>query len=277
MSETEPSEYLESIDRLTRDLKNAAITLSEHEVRFLVDAYYAMQRDRIRGAHQARTLEKSDEPHAVLMWLTDQRGTLEKQVARALDAYSASQPAGQWARSIVGIGPIISSGLIANIDIRKAPTVGHIWRYAGQDPTMIWEKGKKRPWNGSLKRLCWIIGESFVKVSSNDRDVYGQIYLKRKEYEALKNDAGDYAEQANNALTQKNYRDDTKAKAVYMTGKLPPGHLHARAKRYAVKIFLSHLHHVMFELQFNEKPPRPFIIEHGGHTHFMEPPNWSMK
>lgn len=271
----QPSEFLESINRLTRDLKNASITLSAHEVRFLVDSYYGMQGDRIRGAHQSRTLDKNNEPHAVLEWLTDQRATLEKQVARALDAYSASQPAGQWARSIVGIGPIISSGLIANIDIKKAPTCGHIWRYAGQDPTMIWEKGMKRPWNGSLKRLCWIIGESFVKVSGNDRDIYGKIYVARKEYESTKNEAGEYAEQATKAL-KKNFSDDTKAKGIYLTGKLPPGHLHSRAKRYAVKMFLSHLHHVMYMIEYNTLPPKPFVIEHGGHVHFIAPPNWPM-
>ena len=277
MDDVTPDEFLESITRLSRDLRNASITLSDHEARFLVDAYYAMQKDRIRGAHQSRTLEKSAEPHTVLLWLTGQRATLEKQVARALDAYSGANLAGQWARSITGIGPIIASGLIANIDIRKAPTVGHIWNYAGQNPDIVWERGKKRPWNGSLKRLCWIIGESFVKVSSNENDVYGKMYIKRKEYETAKNEAGDYKAQAEKALAAKNYRDDTKAKGIYLTGKLPPGHLHSRAKRYAVKIFLSHLHHVMYELHHQAKPPRPFVIEHLGHTHFMVPPNWPMQ
>ena len=40
---------LDPITRLTRDLRAAARTLSEDEARFLVDAYYAMQRDRIRA------------------------------------------------------------------------------------------------------------------------------------------------------------------------------------------------------------------------------------
>ena len=41
-----------NIFRLTRDLKNAARTLSDAEARFLVDAYYMMQRDRIRASNQ---------------------------------------------------------------------------------------------------------------------------------------------------------------------------------------------------------------------------------
>ena len=41
-----------------------------------------------------------------------------------------------------GIGPVIAAGLLANIDIKQAPTVGHIWRFAGLDPTNKWI-GKK--------------------------------------------------------------------------------------------------------------------------------------
>ena len=269
-----PSEFLKSIQRLTRDLRSASVTLSEREARFLVDAYYAMQRDRIRAAHQNRTLTDNAEPHDVLGWLQAQRDTLEKQIARALDAYSDGQPAGRWARSITGIGPIISAGLIANIDIRQAPTVGHIWRFAGLDPTMKWEKNTKRPWNGSLKRLCFLIGESFVKVSNNENDIYGKVYAARKLYEQAKNAAGDYAGQAAASLAAKRFGDDTQAKKHYLAGQLPPARIHLRAERYATKLFLSHLHAVMFELEFGAPPARPYILDRGGHAHYIAPPNW---
>ena len=75
---------LTPVIRLTKDLKNAARTLSDDEARFLVDAYYAMQDDRIRAAHQHRSLTESGEPADVMTWLLDQREILEKQVARAL-------------------------------------------------------------------------------------------------------------------------------------------------------------------------------------------------
>lgn len=270
------SETLESVQRLTRDLRNAAITLSDTEARFLVDAYYAMQRDRIRAGHQQRTLAQGGEPNDVLGWLLGQRETLEKQIARALDAYSNAEPAGQWARSIVGIGPIIAAGLLANIDITKAPTVGHIWRFAGLDPTTKWSKGQKRPWNGSLKRLCYLIGESFVKVSGNENDIYGKIYKARKEYEIAKNEAGDYANQAREALAAKKFGEDTEARKHYEAGKLPPARIHLRAKRYAVKLFLAHYHHVLHETKLGSPPPKPYIIAHGDHAHYIAPPNWPL-
>ena len=276
---------LDPVSRLTRDLRDAARTLSTDEARFLVDAYYAMQRDRIRAGHQERTLNESGEPHDVMTWLAGQRETLENQIRRALDAYSAAQPAGVWARSIVGIGPVIAAGLLCHIDIKQAPTVGHIWRFAGLDPSVTWDKGKKRPWNGSLKRLCFLIGESFVKVSNNKADVYGKVYVSRKAYEIARNEAGAFADQAAASLAAKRFGADTDARKNYEAGRLPPARIHLRAERYAVKLFLAHLHHVMHEIEFKRPPDKPYVLsdaahlahpELAAHTHFIAPPNWPM-
>lgn len=270
-------EALASVARLTRDLRSAARTLSADEARFMVDAYYAMQRDRIRAAHQQRTLAESGEPNDLMAWLATQRETLEKQVASALDRYSAGTVAGAWARSIYGIGPIIAAGLLAHIDINKAPTVGHIWRYAGLDPTTKWEKKTKRPWNAELKRLCFLIGESFVKVQSYEGDVYGKVYAARKAMETAKNEAGAYAAQAAASLAEKKFGEDTDARKHYEAGRLPPARIHMRAKRYAVKLFLAHFHHVLHESALGTPPPKPYIITHGGHVDYVAPPNWPMR
>ena len=256
-----------NIFRLTRDLKNAARALSDAEARFLVDAYYMMQRDRIRAANQTDSLARAEEPNEIMAWFADQRETLEKQVARALDAYSGASVVGKWARSIKGIGPIISAGLLAHIDISKAPTAGHIYSFAGLIPGVAWEKGQKRPWNAKLKTLCWKVGESFVKVSGYDDDVYGHVYAERKALETAANERAAFAEQAEAALKAKKFGDDTKAKAIYLTGKLPPAHIHARAKRYAVKLFLSAYQEVAYFERYGVLPPRPWIIEKGGHAH----------
>jgi hypothetical protein len=232
-----------------------------------------MQRDRIRAAHQNRTLEAGGEPHDVMSWLATQREALETQVRGALDAYSSGQITGVWARSITGVGPVIAAGLLANIDITQAPTVGHIWRFCGLDPTVKWDKGTKRPWNGSLKRLCWLLGESFTKVSGNKSDTYGQVYKSRKESEIRRNEAGEYAEQAAASLAAKRFGDDTQAKAHYLAGRLPPARIHLRAQRYAVKLFLSDLHCVWFWTTYGTLPPKPYVIAHLGHAHYTTTPN----
>lgn len=266
---------LEPIVRLTRDLKNASATLSDAEARYLVDAYYQMQHDRIRADAQIRSQSDTEEPHEVLAWLAGNTASLEGQIKRALDAYSDHLPVGRWAKSITGIGPVITAGLLAHIDITQAPTVGHIWRFAGLDPTQAWEKKTKRPWNARLKTLCWKIGESFVKVSGHEADIYGKVYLARKAQEQERNEAGRFAEQAAAMLVAKKFRDDTGAKKAYESGTLPPGHVHARAKRYAVKLFLSHYHHVAYESHFGQPPPKPYILTpQGGHAHYVSVPNW---
>lgn len=263
---------LDPIERLSRDLREAATTLSDDEARFLVDAYYSMQEDRKRSDNQVRALSESGEPNRVLEWFATQSGTLEKQVAAALDRYSNAHPVGRWARSQVGIGPVISAGLLAHIDIEKCNTAGKLWRFAGLDPSQKWEKGKKRPWNAALKTLCWKIGESFVKVSGNEEAFYGAVYVKRKALETERNEAGANAEAAARVLTEKKIGKGTEAYKAYSIGKLPPAHIHARAKRYAVKLFLAHFQEVAFRERYNTAPPLPYPIAHMGHVDYIAPP-----
>jgi len=267
-------ENFDPVQRLSRDLADAALTLSDEEVRFLVDAYYQQQDNRIRAAGQIRSMGEG-EPHQVLVWLMDQSDTLENQIKRALDRYTQAHVTGTWMRSVYGIGPVISAGLLAHIDINKAPTVGHIWRFAGLDPTSKWEKKTKRPWNARLKVLCWKAGESFVKFSNNEQCYYGHVYKKRKELEQERNEALAFREQAAAILATKNIGKDTDAYKAYSVGKLPPAHIHARARRYAVKLFLSHLHGEMYRTILHEEPPLPYPIAILGHAHMIHPPRQS--
>lgn len=295
----------EPLNRLSRDLRKAATTLSADEARFLVDAYYQMQDNRIRSAAQVRQLTESGEPHDVLRWLEGNAETLENSIKSALDKYSASHTVGAWARSIVGVGPVICAGLLAHIDITKAPTAGHIWNYAGLNPSVSWEKGQKRPWNAALKTLCWKLGESFVKVSGNENAFYGAVYRERKACEIERNLRGELSAQAAEVMKRKKIGNDTDAYVWYagcltletakaaiegekaagavkkMAGEpgsgvpmLPPAHIHARAKRSAVKLFLSHLHQVWYEIEHGHPPVQPYALAHMAHAHFIAPPNW---
>jgi hypothetical protein len=161
---------------------------------------------------------------------------------------------------------------MAHIDVKRAPTAGSVWSFAGLNPEQVWRKGQKRPWNASLKVLAYKAGESFVKVQNNKNDTYGQIYRKRKDLEVARNEAGEFAEIAAAVLLAKKIGEDTDAYAAYSIGKLPPAHLHARARRYAVKLFLAHFHEVSYFLTFNKLPPLPYPIVHLGHTHMIDVP-----
>ena len=258
---------LEPIVKLSKDLKNASKTLSKQEVRYLVDTYYQIQEFRKATSNQIQSMNEAEEPTELITWLFENLKSLETQIKNALDVYTKNHPVGVWLQGIMGIGPVISAGLLAHIDIEKAPTAGHIWSFAGLDPTKTWEKGQLRPWNAKLKTLCWKIGQSFVKVSNNDKDVYGKLYKQRKEYEVAKNEAGEYKEQAESILKKKNIGKTTDAYKAYSVGKLPPAHIQQRAERYAVKIFISHLQEFWYEQHYGEKPPKPFAIAILGHAH----------
>jgi hypothetical protein len=147
--------------RLSKDLKAAAMLLSDEEARYLVDAYYQVQKIRVAQgnqvgsmeratlkdavppeeaelAHEETILEEQDkkakkEPHSVLDWFVLNAQNLEGQMKRALDSYSDSRVEGRWAKTMVGIGPVIAAGLMAHIDmnpwtcaLRNVPVIGEV-------------------------------------------------------------------------------------------------------------------------------------------------------
>ena len=272
MMEHTSAAEIEGIVKLTVDMKAAARSLSEAEARYHVDTYYTIQEQRIRAAGQVRAFSESGQPHITVQWVLDQNVKFERYIKGVLDIYSKANPVGEWSRGVKGIGPVLAAGLLAHIDITKAPTVGHIWSFAGLNPEAHWGKGEKRPFNARLKTLCWKIGESFVKVSGRDDAFYGKVYVERKAREIELNEAGVFAEQAGRVVKDRPKHAQIKR---YKEGKLPDGHIHMRAKRYAVKLFLSHWHFVAYEVEYREPPPKPYILtQEGGHAHFIAPPGW---
>jgi hypothetical protein len=258
------------ISTLERQLREMSTLLDREEARQLVKLYYDLQGYRIEAGNQAKAHEREEKPNALLLHFAAQFRTLERQMVLALDDYSTSTIVGRWSRSVKGIGPVIAAGLQAWLDIEKAPTAGHIWRYCGLDPTSKRVKGQKINYNPAVKVLCWKIGQSFVKVSGKEDAVYGQIYRQRKEYEQVKNEAGDYAEQAAAKLLTTRIQEP-RIKGIYESGMLPPGHIDARCQRYATKMFLSHWHHVAYRAHFHEDPPVPYPVAHLGHAHILLP------
>jgi hypothetical protein len=297
--------FMAAIDKLDRDLKQAARTLGRRQIRFLVDTYYQVQHFRIASSAQARTNAEGAEPNRLLVWNQDQMTSLEKNIQRALQEFSDTYTVGKWMMSICGIGPVISAGLLAHLEIEpwkcvkgKKPgsfcnranphgpechavsmaTGCHFWRFAGLDPTVKWEKGQKRPWNAELKCLvAFKAGECFVKVQSRESDVYGKLYRERKDLEIARNLEGKFKATAEAVLESKRIGKDTEAYKHYSQGMLPPAHLHSRARRWAVKMFLSHVHAAMFEDFYGKPAPRPYIFDHpelGDHRHYIPVPNW---
>lgn len=315
---------IDPVEKLTKEERAAASDLAASEARYLVNAYYTMQEHRMATGNQVRSLFESGEPNGAIRFFHKQYAQTEKNIQRILDVYTLEHPVGAWMRGIKGVGPVIAAGLLAHIDIHQAPTVGHIWSFAGLDPNVTWWGRKKaeehvqnvmgdtrkvtqehvrclaeragrkpenivriatgggekkltrsnltaalakRPWNAKLKTICWKLGEAFVKVQNYPDDIYGHVYAERKLLELARNEEQMFADQAKQILRERNIGKDTEAYKWYSRGMLPPAHIHARAKRYAVKLFLSHLHEFWYEYEFQETPPLPYPIAFQGHTH----------
>jgi hypothetical protein len=326
-------DQIEPLRNLDRDLRASARLLGRFQARNLVDLYYQVQEYRKRGANQTRAGEAEAEPTNVVYWVYDQTERLENNIRRALGEFAGAYRVGQWMQGQTGIGPVISAGLLAHLDIRRSPTAGHFWRFAGLDPSVRWESTatcqswlkeqfphvaladlpsiartwgrdvntltrfsttdhrgnakkltldgvakalSRRPWNADLKRLCWIAGDCFVKFSNHPKQYYGTIYNERKTWEAGRNADKAYADQAAHSLATKRFGADTIARKQYEQGLLPDARIHMRGLRYTVKMFLSHLHHVMHTDFFGRPPgvPYAFAKATGDHRHFVPLPNW---
>ena len=282
---------LQSFLTWSRKMALEAAGLSDREAGFIVYGYYMTQDTRKRADNQILALKKAGDPHGLVLWVAQNSRRLENNIKAMLDKYSAAQPLGEWARGLIGMGPVLTSGLLAHIDVTEAKTAGAVWRFAGLDPSQEWVSAVKaaafvaehgvspdtaalaadkfglntntilkfalhdaagnlrkltaknlassisrRPYNAQLKTLCWKLGESFVKVSRKG-SLYGELYANRKALEIERNDAGEFKAQAHGIAKKV---PNHKQIASYKVGRLPDGHLHSRAKRHAVKIFLAH-------------------------------------
>ena len=310
---------------LATAIRSRELILNERDLRFLVDCFYQVQEDRKRVDNQARSKEGL-EPGKLAEYFGWQFGRFEKQITHALAAWVDGDPLSTWATSQVGVGTVIAAGLRAHIDLKRCPTVGHIWSFAGLDGTKkqfgaVWAKdtvaevvGKSKsvnaehwaalekvsrrkasnilgllervypgekvtrtnltktlarcPYNAQLKTLCWKLGDCFVKVSNKPEARYGKFYQVRKAFEFERNERGVNRELAL-TLAEK-VGKSTEAYKHNMEGKLSPGHIDARARRWAVKLFLAHWFEEGCRLVRGHEPPNPYPIQHLGHIHWVK-------
>jgi hypothetical protein len=250
-----------------------AATLSNPEVRFLVSNYYDAQDARKRADMQLRHLGDTEvqELPGVLQYAAEVNAALEADVRKALKKFAEASAVGRWMMEQYGVAEVLTAGFLAHLDIEHAPTVGHFWSFAGLNPAMKWEKGEKRPYNAAVKQLCYHLGECFKRSSNSPQSIYGAIYRARKALLVERNENGFNAERAKTFRTT-----SAEVRKKLAEGKLPDGNLDRQACNYAAKIFLSHLHAVMYWDHHKKPPPKPFAIQHQGHAHEIKVPSLDM-
>lgn len=253
------------------DIEVAKERIGDKEARYLIDLYYSVQKDRVRIEQRIQKMQESGEPCAfmkeLLYLLRNVEGTVKKHLERYVKEHRSETA--RWLMSVKGVGPVLAAGFLSILDVTDRPTAGAFWRFAGLDPSVEWKPGQKRPWNNRLKTLCWKAADSFKKLSNDPDCFYGQIYRARKELETKKNEAGEYRHIAEETLRK---FPNHAQKEWYKKGMLPPGRIDLRAMRYAAKIFLSHLHYVMYLEKYGQEPPKPYAIAVLGHADMIYPP-----
>lgn len=266
-----------SFEKLERSLRREAAKLSADDAWQLVRWYDGMQKNRISANNQVGAAQRDGREAPIVRHFAMQFSAFEESIPPLLGKWAQSTAVGEWAMSQIGIGPVLAARFLSNIrEIDRYENISHLWSYAGQNPEAVWEKGQKRPWNARLKVAVWLATGSFVKFHNNPNCYYGHLYRERKAFEVERNERGGNATAAAKVLETRKIQV-VEIRAYYEAGKLPPGHLDARARRYAGKRFLSHWWMVAQMAQNNgELPSNPYVQDILGHSGIDQPPNWPL-
>ena len=196
--------------------------------------------------HQRNELLSSNDQDEVLIYFQGLILQIEEQIDNSLESFCLTTTTGKWLISNMGIGPVSATRLLSYLDIQKCRTPEHLWSYAGLSPKQ--SDKSKSTYNSNLKEVCVDIGKNFVKYSSKQNCFYGKLYLQELDRRTDLNEKGEYLNLAKQSLESFNSKDKNwlKDKPVYESGKIPQQRLEAQAQRYAVKIFLAHLHAVVY-------------------------------
>jgi hypothetical protein len=233
-------------------------------LRFLVETYYDIQSQRIMAENRLRSYSKAQEEQlrnqlqTLSDWVDQRMSKCEHELkAMVLKECRTIPIAKKYLLKTKGVGPCIAGGVIAYMESpERFATISKLWAYAGfhtvdgQAPRRA--KGEKANWNPHLRRICWLAGESFVKVTKSP---YRKLYDEFKaEYQRKFPDQID---------SGKKSRDGKKIM------RYTPAHIHAMAKRRVVKIWLSHIWIQWRKMEGLPVEP-PWIIAKGGHTHMID-------
>ncbi len=212
-------------------------------LRQLVDMYSSVQKLRVGLDNRLSALERNEDTARQLDKERLQRWrnnflTVEHELAQEFELELSLHPAWPWLSQVRGIGPVLGAKLLGLIgDIRRAPTISSLWRFAGQDPTADrLVKGKRAKFNRRLKTTCYLGGCSFLRTNSP----YLRVFEEALEY--YQRERPDWNE----------------------------AHCRNAARRKMVKVFLSHL---WLKWREAEGLPvsKPYILEQPGHSRFLSP------
>jgi len=179
----------------------------------------------------------------------------------------------EWATAIKGLG---AGGLLAQLlsqidDIAPFATISKLWRFCGMavmgGQAERCKKGEKAHYNRLLKSVCWQIADQFVRQQT---PLYVDVYYEEKAAQARAHPQPLCSKCGALGEMRKGHWHCTACSASGTQISFTPAHFDARAKRKAVKIFLSHLW-----LRWREAEGLPVTQPYAqailGHTNIIQP------
>lgn len=250
----------------------------------------------VSNIYDQQLFEAVENLHPIVMAKNEIEGHREK-LEHEYSEYAKRLPIAQWVMTIDGVSWGSVAAIIGSTgDLRLYPTPSRVWKRMG---LAVMEDGRQRPmrdkeraaahgYNRVRRSVMWNVGTSILRAQTEKfedlidpetgeaaRDAKGKkiktdvvkrpagpwrkVYDARRAYEEPKNEAGDYAQQAENRLREASFDHKTAAYKAYSQGKLPPLHLHQRAQRYMEKQFLKE-----FWVQWHQCMPPLMVFEEEG-------------
>ncbi len=139
-------------------------------------------RAQVRQSHLALKNRKDPYLDQVIAFLKSKEDELTGRIMDMVPGH----PAHPWFSQIKGVGNENIAKVIGLVDIRRAPNVSSLWKYAGyhvvQGRAPRPTRGQKLEYNAQLRVMCWRVGTSLIKTSGKFRAYYDdqkRVYTER--------------------------------------------------------------------------------------------------
>lgn len=171
-------------------------------------------------------------------------------------------------------GPVATEDHVRFIAKRLGLNPENVLLFCKKQGEITWKNligACKHPlYNPTLKQVCTAIGHLFIIKPS----FYQDLYRYRYHWEKDLNETGRYAKKAKMQLESYDYKPHTLAYKAYTKGMLPDGHIRNRAKRWSVKVFLSHYYQIDYYTRYGELPPDTYGLDILKGTKKIHVPDW---
>ncbi len=214
-------------------------------LRVLVDLReHVLQKQRIALGNRLSAIERGVDvvdanTERIIQHFYDRFADLEDYGDNEIKALVDGLPIVQAMVTVKGLGPMLSARVVSMIDITLVDHVSALWKWAGyavvDGKADGRRKGEKITYNPRLKKTVYLVGDSFIKSRSPYRDIYDKA---KEKYE----------------------RDPELTKM----------HIHRRAARKMVKLWLSHLWQVWREVE-GLPVVNAYVHQHMNHTTIIPP------